>query len=123
MCLCACTDVRVCVCVCVCVCVDIIAGYHFMLTLWWPNDITGNVRYGALDTLTDANEIAFQKILEGSEDGGVEAVSKLKALYRSCMDLTSISKLGSAPLVQLISDVGMSVHWNGEEGELQGRVL
>ena len=105
------------------VCVDIIAGYHSMLTLWWPNDITGNVRYGALDTLMDANEIALQKILEGSEDGGVEAVSKLKALYRSCMDITSINKLGSAPLLQLILDVGTSVHWDGEEGELQGRVL
>ncbi|KAL5491618.1 hypothetical protein EMCRGX_G016936 [Ephydatia muelleri] len=66
----------------------------------------GEVLYDALDTLNDANVIALQKILEGSEDGGVEAVSKLKALYRSCMDLTTISSLGSAPLLQLISDVG-----------------
>ena len=83
---------------------------------------TGEVRYDALDTLNDANVIALQKVLEGSEDGGVEAVSKLKALYRSCMDLTTISSLGSAPLLQLISDVGMfgnqtfCVKWDGIEG-------
>ena len=70
---------------------------------------TGNVRFDALDTLMEANEIALQKILESSEDGGVEAVGKLKSLYRSCMDLTTINSLGSAPIVQLISSVGMYV--------------
>ena len=74
----------------------------------WCVCSTGEVLYDALDTLNDANVIALQKILEGSEDGGVEAVSKLKALYRSCMDLTTISSLGSAPLLQLISDLGRS---------------
>ena len=47
-----------------------------------------------------------QQVLESGDDGNVEAVKKMFALYRSCMDTVTIDKRGADPLINLINETG-----------------
>lgn len=57
----------------------------------------------------DLNSVAIKKILEGSTDGEVEAIRKMRTLYQSCMDTTATESRGVEPLLHLISSTGMCV--------------
>ena len=74
-------------------------------------------------------EKALRKIIEdktGKYDN--EYTERAKTFYKSCMDVTSIDKLGAAPLVDLIRDVGScnlfdSEHWDEKGWDLRKTLL
>ena len=47
-----------------------------------------------------------QQVLDNGDDGNVEAVKKMMALYRSCMDTDTIDERGADPLITLINITG-----------------
>ncbi|XP_036918026.1 membrane metallo-endopeptidase-like 1 [Sturnira hondurensis] len=65
-----------------------------------------NSRYSIFDTLRDELEVTLKRVLEspGTEDR--PAVRKAKALYRSCMDESTIEKRDSRPLLNVLEAVG-----------------
>ncbi len=73
---------------------------------------TGYGRYSAFNQLNDRNQIYLRKILESSEDSGVEAVEKVKTLYTSCQDTDTIDSRGADPLLDVLKETG----WPGRDG-------
>ena len=53
--------------------------------------------------------IFLRKILEGGDDGGVEAVRKAIDLYTSCINTPLIDALGAQPMITLLNDTGISI--------------
>lgn len=50
--------------------------------------------------------IFLRKILEGGDDGGVEAVRKAIDLYTSCVNTNQIDTLGAQPMISLLNGTG-----------------
>ena len=48
------------------------------------------------------------QILKDGDDGDVEAVKKMVALYKSCQDTDTIDELGVEPLIQVIQETGQT---------------
>lgn len=71
--------------------------------------ITGYSSYTNFIIRGDMNYVAIKKILEGSEDGEVEAVRKMRTLYQSCIDTSAVEGRGAGPILHLISSTGMHV--------------
>ena len=64
--------------------------------------------------------MALKKILESTDDGDVEAVKKVKALYQSCLDTDTINARGAGPLLELIDSLGLCWMKEGREGGREG---
>lgn len=53
--------------------------------------------------------IFLRKILEGGDDGGVEAVRKAIDLYTSCVTTPQIDALGAQPIINLLNNTGRPI--------------
>ncbi|KAL5491633.1 hypothetical protein EMCRGX_G016962 [Ephydatia muelleri] len=82
--------------------------YNFSCGRWMRDNIipTGYSSYTNFAIRNDLNSVAIKKILEGSTDGEVEAIRKMRTLYQSCMDTTATESRGVEPLLHLISSTG-----------------
>ena len=66
-------------------------------------------RLDTFDALIERNQIKLRKILESDKGDHVEAVLKVKHLYRSCMNTTAINDVGAAPLIGILDMIGEGV--------------
>ena len=62
----------------------------------------GRSRYSPFAQLDERNKEALIGILDGSKDDDIEAVQKLRTLYRLCLDEAQLENLGAKPLIDLI---------------------
>ena len=62
----------------------------------------GRSRYSPFDQLDQRNKEALIRILEESKDDDIEAVQKLRTLYRLCVNESQLEILGAQPLIHLI---------------------
>ena len=58
----------------------------------------------------DQINVFVRKILEGGDDGGVEAVRKAIDLYTSCVNTPKIDTLGAQPMIDLLNKTGIMYH-------------
>ena len=67
---------------------------------------SGNGAWGVFEELDRQNEIYLKKLLEGNEENDVAAIKLTRELYSSCMNLDSLTSIGSSPLINLINTTG-----------------
>ena len=67
---------------------------------------SGNGAWGVFEELDKQNEIYLKKLLEGNEENDVAAIKLTRELYSSCMNIDSLTNIGSSPLIELINSTG-----------------
>ena len=67
---------------------------------------SGNGAWGVFEELDKQNEIYLKKLLEGNEENDVAAIKLTRELYSSCMNIDSLTNIGSSPLIDLINSTG-----------------
>lgn len=86
-------------------CIDF---YSFSCGGWVKNNPIpqGRARYSPFNKLDEENKKQLINILNSSKDNDIEAVAKLKALYRLCLNMSHINESGATPLLKVIRRYG-----------------
>jgi endothelin-converting enzyme len=86
-------------------CVDF---YNFSCGGWVKNNPLpeGRARYSPFSKLDEENKKQLITILNSSKDDDIEAVAKLKKLYRLCLNESHLNESGAAPMLTVIRYFG-----------------
>lgn len=82
--------------------------YNYTCGGWVDKSVipSGNGLWGVFEELDERNKNQLMKLLEGNEEGEIEAIQRTRRLYQSCMDLDQITKTGAEPLTDVLMSVG-----------------
>ncbi|CAK8671256.1 unnamed protein product [Clavelina lepadiformis] len=75
----------------------------------------GHSRWSTFNVLNQKNQAIMKNILEANTTSESSSEKKAKLFYKSCLDLDSINKLSTTPLIDIIAEIGgwsISGEWN-----------
>lgn len=72
--------------------------------------------YSAIVELSDNDDHLLKKLLPKAMKNDTETIRKVKDFYRSCLDTSTVDKLGAEPIKKFLKRIGswdISPNWNG----------
>ena len=82
--------------------------YNFSCGGWDNANVipSGYGLWSVFQQLDKRNKIAIKKLLDGDQESNVEAIQWVRQLYKSCLDVNTLTAQGAEPLLKLLNETG-----------------